>query len=430
VRRSGILTAVEPLSRALCLGLICVLGIPAQTERVIYSFGGVPDGYYPLAPMIADAAGNLYGTASQGGSGCGTVFELKRGAHGFTESVIWAFDNSDPTAGCAPYGGLVYDTAGNLYGTTAYGGTGSGAAFELSPTGGGGWTEKLLWSFGGTQSGAQDGIMPVAGLAIDKAGNLYGTTLYGGGPVGSDSCGTAFQLSPQADRTWSEKVIHSFGSCAGSTDGLHLFTGVTLDDGGNVYGTTNLGGLQNSAACNFGCGTVFKLDRAKGWKETQLYVFQGGGDGANPYGPVIFTAAGHLLGTADSGGNGDGVVFELTTSGTLTVIHSFGENGQPNEGAHPNGGLTAHGNHYYGTTEGQASPGSGCTVLNCGAVYELTRTAIGWTYTALSAFGPAPDASFNDYFGGGLTLGAAGTLFGTTSAGGANGLGAVFQIIP
>jgi|HubBroStandDraft_1064217.scaffolds.fasta_scaffold00423_7 uncharacterized repeat protein (TIGR03803 family) len=396
----------------------------AQTERVIYSFDGVPDGAYPWGSLIEHGQGSFYGTAIEGGGfNCGTVFELKRDSSAVSMSVIWAFGNAGASDGCNPNAGVIVDAAGNLYGTTYGGGSeGYGTAFELSPDGTGGWAEKIMWNFGAVNGNVQDGLTPTAGLAMDPAGNLYGTTLYGTG----DACGTVFELSPNGDGNWSEAVLHTFDSCGGGPDGLQPFAGVTLDSAGNIYGTTAQGGSS-------GCGTVFALEKASGWKENQIYIFKCGNDGELSETPVIFTKAGHLLGTASEGGDfAGGVAFELvkTASGwQQTVLHAFGS--VPNDGVHPNSGLTARGNHYYGATMGLPSElYSNCGYYTCGIVYELTQTAAGWSYSILHSFVNPDDGTFDGWYGDGLTETEDGHIYGATGAGGTHGLGTVFEITP
>jgi len=209
------------------------------TERVLYSFGA--DGIWPTAGLVFDAAGNLYGTTSFGGTvGWGTVFELTpAGGGGWTEQVLHNFlGYSD---GETPYAGLIIDAVGNLYGTTSSGGTyGVGMVFELMPTAGGHWTEQVLHTFNFTDGGA-----PYAGLIFDVAGNLYGTA-GGGGTYGD---GTVFELTPTAGGGWTEKVVHSFGN---GTDGIFPRADLIVDAVGNLYGTTNYGGTNNY-------GTVFEV---------------------------------------------------------------------------------------------------------------------------------------------------------------------------
>ena len=217
------------------------------TEKVLYSFcsqANCTDGWFPYAGLIFDAAGNLYGTTSLGGTyGAGTAFELTPAAGGgWTEKVLYSFGNSGTDA-VVPVGRLIFDAAGNLYGTSEVGGTyGYGTVFELTPTAGGGWTEKVLYSFGN----GTDGASPDAGLIFDTDSNLYGTTRYGG-PYG---WGTVFELTPTAGGGWTETVLHSFGY---GTDGALLYAGVIFDAAGNLYGTTTEGGTDTYY------GTVFEL---------------------------------------------------------------------------------------------------------------------------------------------------------------------------
>ncbi len=209
------------------------------TEKVLYSFnpsGG--DGYYPFASLIFDAAGNLYGTTGGGGaSGDGTVFELTPTVVGnWTEKVLHSFNFTD---GADPLAALIFDAAGNLYGTTFYGGTyNEGTVFKLTPTAGGGWTEEVLHSFGNGMGASN----PYAGLIFDAAGNLYGTTVNGGiytsCTYGTYGCGTVFKLTPSGGG-WTEEVLHSFGN---GTDASNPYASLTFDAAGNLYGTTVYGG--------------------------------------------------------------------------------------------------------------------------------------------------------------------------------------------
>jgi uncharacterized repeat protein (TIGR03803 family) len=207
----------------------------AQVQgQVLHNFNGT-DGAYSQAGLIFDAAGNLYGTTAGGGTSfAGTVFELTPIAGGgWTEKVLHNFNN-DGTDGYLLYAGLVMDAAGNLYGTTYEGGTyNGGTVFELTPTAGGGWTEQVLWSFGN----GTDGIEPQADLIFDAAGNLYGTTRVGGayGP------GTVFELTPTGSGGWTERVLHNFNGM----DGNNLSGGLIFDAAGNIYGTTGFGGTDD-----------------------------------------------------------------------------------------------------------------------------------------------------------------------------------------
>jgi len=280
------------------------------TEKVLHNFNvNDGDGAWPVAGVIFDAAGNLYGTTPSGGAlGRGTVFELTPGAGGtWTETVLFNFGAGNPQ------GGLIFDTAGNLYGTTDVGGTKAcpncGTVFELTKGTNGMWTKKVLHNFG---SNGKDGRNPVAGLIFDAAGNLYGTTLQG---VGGG--GTVFELSPTVGGGWKEKILHSFD---GNNDGKEPRAGLILDAAGKLYGTTAMGGAADCRFSDLPCGTVFRLTPGTNgeWTEKVLRSFNGS-DGAGPFAGLIFDAAGNLYGTTASGGTGSGcngggcgTVFEIT----------------------------------------------------------------------------------------------------------------------
>jgi uncharacterized repeat protein (TIGR03803 family) len=225
-------------------------------ETIIHNFGSGADGGYPQFALTFDAAGNLYGTTVTGGSGsascpsdgCGTIFELSPSAGGaWTETILHEFIASGE-APYGPYGGVIFDASGNLYGTTENGGYGYGTVFELSPAGGGSWKLNVLHRFGhGT-----DGIEPMDNLLFDAAGNLYGTTYAGGAYGGGFSAsGTVFELSSTAGGAWNEKVLHSFGH---GTDGFFPYSGLVFDAAGNLYGTTSAGGAYGGYG-----GTVFEI---------------------------------------------------------------------------------------------------------------------------------------------------------------------------
>jgi uncharacterized repeat protein (TIGR03803 family) len=279
------------------------------TESLLHSFGEEGDGIYPLADLILDSSGNLYGTTSEGGSGYGTVFELSRQTDGgWKETLLYSFaseaDGSDPSAG------LVFDASGNLYGTTFGGGDfNNGTVFELSCTVGGGWTKKVLYSFGKPP----DGASPPGSLVFDAAGNLYSTTTTGGNSASCTfGCGTVFELSPQADGIWTEEILHNF-RCDG-TDGFYPVSGVVLDPAGNLYSVTNAGGDATNCGNPSSYGTVFELVNKGdgGWAEQILFSFNNGEGGAYPEAGVIFCAPRILCGTTYEGGNyGFGTVFEL-----------------------------------------------------------------------------------------------------------------------
>jgi uncharacterized repeat protein (TIGR03803 family) len=344
---------------------------PAKTgwkERVIYRFAKLPDGIIPNpGSLILDGAGNIYGTTGGGGAyGFGTVYELTRHPDNtWTESILYSFRGSGNGDGQDPEAGLIFDSLGNLYGTTALGGhgcsgTGCGTVFKLSPSGSD-WTETLLYSFRGNSDGA--GVS--APVIFDRAGNLYGTTTEGGN---SANQGTVFELT-QAKGVWKEKVLHRF---TGGSDGGGPYAGLTLHGTGHIYGSTFYGGTS-------GYGTVFELTHLKTeWMETVLYNFDAGSDGGFPYyGTLVFDKTGNVYGTTSTGGCcGFGTVFELSPAGngkwTETVLDGFVGDGD--DGVEPDGGLvfdTA--GNLYGTTSGGGGLGT-CsdTVLGCGVVFKLT----------------------------------------------------------
>jgi uncharacterized repeat protein (TIGR03803 family) len=312
---------------------------------VLYSFSGGTDGAQPMAGLIRDSAGNLYGATETGGGFHGTVFKLDAGG---TETVLHVFRDNRVDGG-GPVGGLTSDSAGNLYGTAQEGGASNeGIAFKLNNTG-----ETVLHSF----AGVPDGSGPAAGLIRDSAGNLYGTT-YGGGAIG---WGTVFKI----DATGTETVLYSF---AGGADGGSPCAGLIQDSLGNLYGTTNWGGI---AAGTAGFGVVFKLDTTG--TETALYTFTGGADGGNPVAGLVQDSGGNLYGTAQAGGtasgfSGNGVVFKLSSTGTETVLHTFTGG---TDGLQPAAGLfrDSAGN-LYGTTVAGGVPNSECA-FGCGVVFKI-----------------------------------------------------------
>jgi uncharacterized repeat protein (TIGR03803 family) len=360
--RSKPRSAAKGIFAILITLLLASIVVPAQTQQatkftVLHTFKG-SDGALPDGQLTRDAAGNLYGTTSEGGTevcgnyGCGTAFKLDKNG-----KQVWLHSFNGKN-GRQPMAGLLRDAAGNLYGTTVEGGDttcfslGCGTVFELDKTG----KETVLHKF----SGNPDGEMPES-LLVENAGNLYGTTYLGGA---SGGYGTVFKLDAESKET----ILHSFaGLPDGGGDGAYSYDGVIRDTAGNLYGVTFDGGA-------YGAGVVYKLDSAG--KETLLYSFAGGSDGANPDSVLLLDSQGRLYGTTANGGNsecggtGCGVVFELSphTDGSWseTVFYTF------------------------------------CSVSNC-------------------ADGEEPDT-------GPLALDAAGNLYGTTYFGGANGDGVVFEL--
>jgi uncharacterized repeat protein (TIGR03803 family) len=394
----------------------------AQSETELYGFSptGV-EGFFPYSNLVFDKAGNLYGTTLEGGAnGAGTAFELSpNGDGGWTHTVIHTFANDDHD-GVYPYAGVIFDAAGNLYGTTQYGGWwGAGSIYELSPQPGGGWTELILYSFRPMTSG---GEYAVSGLIMDSEGDLYGTTVNGGDYnvcVAAEGCGTVYKLRNIGNGVWEGSTPYSFGSFT-YPDGANPWAALTFGPSGSLYGTTSTGGTYRY-------GTVFEVTPPASphhrWTEKVLYSFDKNGvDGTTPMGSVVFDKAGNLYGTTDSGGtyNNSGTVFKLSPNGsggwTESIIYNFGANG---DGALPVfGDLTIdNAGNLYGAT---AAGGSGY-----GTVYELSPSASGaWSETMLFRF----PYSGGIYPQAGVTLDAEGNIYGTTLQAGGGLYGAVFQI--
>jgi len=276
------------------------------TRTLLHAFDG-KDGYQTYAPLIFDKAGNLYGTTLGGGAYGGvTVFELTRETSGqWTESVLHSFDPQSGD-GFNPYVGVVFDSGGNLYGTTVNGGAyNHGTVFELAPGANGQWNETVLHSF---EYNNLDGFYPYGGLVFDPSGSLYGTGFDGG----TYGYGAVFQMTPGTNNQWTEKLLYSFGSS--QSDAELPMGNLIFDSAGNLYGTTTSGGLQKSECWAYGCGTVFKLSPGMGgsWTEQVLHRFGAGHDGYDPGVGLAMDAGGNLYGTAPDGGVwGFGIVYEI-----------------------------------------------------------------------------------------------------------------------
>lgn len=358
----------------------------AGNESLLHNFTGGSDGSYPVAALVADKSGNLYGTTRYGGAnGQGVVFELIPSSGSWNETILYNFAGGND--GASPAASIVCDSAGNIYGTTRLGGpSNAGTVFELTPSGNS-WAESVLYSFtGGTDGGSPqsaltldgtsligatpaggahsngtvyrmtqvngkwqeqvlysfvggsgDGASSYSTLILDKNGNIFGTTETGG----PNQAGCVFELSPSGSN-WNEKVLYFF---TGNLDGGSVNAGVIFGTPGTLYGTTSSGGKYNS-------GTVFELKHSSGaWTESVLYNFTGGVDGGFPFASVIRDEKGNLYGTASNGGNnGYGTIFQLTPSAgawTQTVLHSFLGG---NDGATPLDNLIFYGKLLLGTT--------------------------------------------------------------------------------
>jgi uncharacterized repeat protein (TIGR03803 family) len=413
-------------SRKLIASLIGVVAfftlatlMSAQTFQTIFDFD-LWDGKYPDG-IVFDKAGNLYGTTSQGGTNSyGVIVKLAPNADGsWTRTVLHTF--SGPYGELA-LGPLTFDPAGNLYGTTNSGGAShDGVVFQLVPNSNGTWTENVLHSFNGT-----DGYAPSSAVIFDQAGNLYGTTVGGGSTFCGESygCGVVYKLAPNSDGSWSESTIYAFCSQKGCRDGsAPQGESLIFDQAGSLYGTTLVAcsqGYSNLKGCE---GTVFKLSpNADGsWSESVLHHFCSWGssstckDGVFPV-DLIMDQAGNLYGGATS--PGAPIVFELSPnadgSWSEKVLHYFPGT---NNAAQPQSLVFDAAGNLYGAWN---------LIESYGEVFKLSPNSNGqWTETVVHAF-QGSDGSLPDS----LIFDSAGHLFGTTYAGGTNGYGTVFEITP
>ena len=392
-------------------------GAKAGKPTVLHTFAGSPaDGALPFFGLLEDVSGNLYGTTTQGGTqcqdygGCGTVFKLTSDG---TETILYNFcTQANCVDGYNPWSNLIEDGDGNLYGTTLEGGAnGDGTVFKLAPDG----TETVLYSFCSLTNCA-DGTLPEGGLVIDQAGNLYGTTTSGGTSTGPYcGCGTVFKITPNG----AETVLHSFCSASNCADGLFPMASVIADSAGNLYGTTIYGGSGTGYSCyGFpGCGTVFKIDTSG--NEKVLYSFcaeQNCPDGMEPESPLLIDSSNNLYGTSRGGTGtycsppGCGIVFKVAPDGTETVLFSFCNEPSCVDGANPyNAGVVADrkGNLYGSTIDGGKNPRN-----PNGTLYRITRKGkeflLGTFDKSSHGFDPVGTPIANS----------TGTLFGTTQLGG------------
>jgi uncharacterized repeat protein (TIGR03803 family) len=379
-----------------------------SSERVLFSFPkSGADGTFAGHPLYLDTAGNLFGTAYNGGEKDeGTVFELSAPVQGVRRfSVLHSFKNSSD--GRNPDGTIVFDASGNLYGAALGGADNSGVIYKLTPGAGGTWTLSVIYTFGPTYV---NGMYP-NGLTIDAAGNLYGTTYEGG--TGYGEYGTVFQLTPNSGGTWSLTTLYNFSG----PDGALPMASLVLDAAGNLYGTTSGGGA------NDGFGTVFELSPSSGgtWTETLLCTFPYGKYYERPQTAVWFDAVGNIYGTTagtdDSPGYGS--VYELTPNGdgswTLHTLHRFGG---PGDGYLPAGLVGDSSGNLFGTT---ASGGAN----NDGIVYELKKNAAGqWIEKVMHNFTDGSDGGFP----GTLVMGPGNVFYGAAAAGGSGQVGVIYEI--
>jgi uncharacterized repeat protein (TIGR03803 family) len=377
----------------------------AQTEITLYSFNGTSG--YPVYGATIDSAGNLYGVSQ-----AGALWQLVPSEGVWTDNVLYnaaasGFNDSEsiPT----------FDSKGDIYSATLYGGSAyRGTVIKLTPQSDGSWSETTLHTFN-----KDDGSAPDTQLVFDSAGNLYGTTLYGG----AYNQGIVFKLTPQPDGTWTETIVHNFGK---GSDGANPYGTLSLDASGNIFGTTDGGGIYNSICEQTGgsCGTVFELSpTATGYAEKILHNFGNGLDGATPYGGLVSDSSGNLYGTTGFGGTHTwGTVFELMPQDggkwKEKMLHNFAG---PPDGIEPIGGviLDSAGNLYGTTFEGGTN----------GIAFKLMPQSNGsWKEFILHSFGKDLMDGANPL--GGLVFDGSGNLYGTAYAGGAYGAGTAFEIKP
>jgi uncharacterized repeat protein (TIGR03803 family) len=399
-------------------GLLFALFGPFQFAHagsfdLLWSFKGPAqgDGAFPQAGLMRDASGDLFGTTAGGGAySMGAVFEI---AADGTESVLYSFKGGND--GAAPLSQLIADAAGNFYGTTARGGTGSvGTIFKLAPNG----KETVLYSF---QQNGKDGVVPLAGLVMDPAGNLYGTTQGGGTSCYDDrgGCGTVFEFTAGGK----EKILHSFTGY-GSDGALPYYGSLVMDQSGNLYGTTGLGGAND-------VGAIFEV--TPGGTETVLHScdYISEPDCVSPYGGLAIDQSGNLYGTSEEGGYRDGDVFEIGPDGGFSELYEFTDR---KDSMYPiTGVILDQSGNLFGTTVGTA--GKPWCGPGCATVFKLAPDG---TETVLHRFlkkklGAYPQTQ--------LISDGNGNLYGTTVSGGdgdsgkhcgeiegPNGCGTVFRV--
>jgi len=403
------------LAIVLALAAVMTESAQAQTYSVIYNFTGGVDGAAPMAGLTQFGVTSFYGTANFGGikggpcgnNGCGVVYRLNNGQSGWTVTALYSFmggaDGQNPQTANVAFG-----PDGALYSSTFLGGggcsgPGCGTVFKLWPPQNRlstSWVETIIHRFNNAE-----GAGPVGAPVFDHNGNLDGATNAGGLKNG----GVIYQLNQSND--WNEQVLfHPYG---------YPGSGVTMDHAGNLYGTTFNGGNNLH-------GSVYRLTPSgSGFTSTDLYDFTDGNDGGFPKAGVILDQAGNIYGATTTGGSGNGgTVFELSFQNghwVNNVLYSFANhsNGRVISGPVGNLVMDSAGN-LYGTTFSDGAHGFG-------AVFKLTSSSGGWTYTSLHDFTNGSDGGF-PYSN--LVIDQQGNLYGTASSGGASGAGVVFEITP
>jgi len=435
----------------IALGALAILAGPAafaQTFTTLYNFQGSPDGIAPQATVIVGSSGNLYGTTFDGGANNGgTAFELAPPSSPggtWAETVLYSFQSTPD--GLNPYGGLTYASSGALLGTTTKGGTGEytgGTVFELTPPSspGAAWAETTAYNFPGSGRHYGGPGQPLGTLLPSAGGRMFGTTSSN---CVSGQTGTVFELAPPAalGGAWTEFIIYNFNNSYENGDGCGPRAGV-ISQGGALYGTAY---YRGTGACGpgvppFGCGTAFELTApataGSMWVASAIHSFTNTPDGAFPSAPLTPGPGGALYGTTTAGGvgaacptpydgSGCGTVFQLTPpatpGGAWTETILYSFTGANGDGASPAGDmLLATNGSLYGTTTGGGSDGHG-------TVFQLAPPSVpggAWTETVLHSFSGADGSKPN-----GLAQGPGTTLYGTTQSGGTHGSGTVFSITP
>jgi uncharacterized repeat protein (TIGR03803 family) len=393
--------------------LLTSIAAQAQTYTVLHVFTG-HDGSEPETALTLDRAGNLYGTTRFGGAGYGTVFKLSRAGSGWILSTIYTFQ--DGADGAYPGSRLVFGPDGTLYGTAGGGSGSAGVVYNLRPqpnactTALCPWQETVIYTFSG---GADGGYPGTGALTFDSAGNLYGTGGGGGLSCEHGGCGVVYKLT-RSGGSWTESVLYDF---TGGSDGQTPNAGVTFNIAGNLYGTTLYGGANSQ-------GTVYELTPSQsGWTETTLHAFGAGRDGYTAFGGVIFDIHGNMYGTTYNSGAGNpagGTVYKLQPSGggwNYSIVDNLaGFAGPSDDLALDNVG------NLYGTV--------GIDSNGLGNVFELTPSGESWVYAVVHEF---PDEDNGAEPIGGVVLDASRNIYGTASVGGGgngSGQGVVFEIAP
>jgi uncharacterized repeat protein (TIGR03803 family) len=393
--------------------VVCALAMTAwaSTERVLWNFEGGSDGSGPWSNyFISDAKGNLYAATAAGGTYSSGTVFMLSLAG--KKTVLYEFKGQANKDGAAPHGRLAFDANGNIYGTTQGGGiNGTGTVYELSPNSNGGWKEKVIYNF---SAGGADGTSPSAGMTIAPDGTMYSTTPDGGAFQG----GVIFSLK-KTSTGWKQTVIHSINF---PSEGGFPYEGLMRDAAGNLFGVAPVGGAAQN-------GVVYRLSHTKqGWVDKVLHSFTNqNGDGSGLYWiDLISDTSGNIYGATSFGGtNSTGMVWELVYSTTKKsysekILYEFGASGS-GDGDNPYGGLVmdSKGNLYGTTLNGGSS--------NLGAFYKLTKQGTTWKETILHSFVGANDGNQPT---GNPYIDATGRLYGMTQTGGKSNLGVIYRITP